>query len=190
MHDDIENANIYMVRPDLGKLPEFEMPSPCTLRTYLSGDEAAWKQIHVVADTLNTFTNSTFPDQFGTDTSQIVENQFYIADSSGRAVGTATAWHCRLDGRPADDGLVHWVAVAPDHQGKGLSKPLLSAVCARLRDRGFERAYLGTSSARPAALGLYLSFGFVPDIREPAHRAVWGRVRARLGHRVRWPGEG
>ena len=75
----------------------------------------------------------------------------------------------------------YWFAIVPPHQGKGLSRPLLCAVCQRLRERGFERAYLDTSSARIAALALYLSFGFTPDIREPSHQAVWTRILDRLG---------
>jgi len=175
-----ENIGINMVRPDLDHLPKHATPGPYSIRPYRPGDEQAWRQIHLEADLYNTFPDSMFLEQFGADEALIRENQFYLCDAAGCPVGTATAWHCRKDGRPRDDGLVHWVAILPAHQGKGLSKPLLSAVCHRLRERGFERAYLETSSARLAALALYLSFGFVPDVHEPSHQAVWAQVMERL----------
>ena len=176
-----DDIALKMVRSDLDHLPDYEIPSPFSIRRYLPGDELAWQQIHFEADVYNTFPDSRFVEQFGTNEDRILENQFYLCDTSGCPVGTATAWHRRMEGRAKDDGLVHWVAIAPPHQGKGLSKPLLSAVCQRLRERGFERAYLDTSSARIAALALYLSFGFVPDIREPSQQEVWTRILERLG---------
>ena len=175
-----DDIAISMVRPDLDHLPHYDAPDPYRIRRYQPGDEQAWQQIHIEADAYNTFPDSRFAEQFGTDEGLVQENQFYLCDASGCPVGTATAWHRRMEGRPRDDGLVHWVAILPSHQGKGLSKPLLSAVCHRLHERGFERAYLDTSSVRLAALALYLSFGFEPDIREPSHQAVWARVMERL----------
>lgn len=176
-----DNIAVKMVRPDLDDLPSYETPSPFSIRRYVPGDEQAWRQIHLEADAYMTFPDSKFVEQFGIDEDRIRENQFYLCDASGCPVGTATAWHCREEGRARDDGLVHWVAIIPPHQGKGLSRPLLGAVCHRLRERGFERAYLQTSSARIAALGLYLSFGFTSDISEPSHRAVWARILDRMG---------
>ena len=176
-----ENIGVNMVRPDLDHLPRYDAPSPYSIRPYRSGDAQVWQRIHLEADVYNTFPDSRYAEQFGTDESLLRENQFYLCDAAGCPVGTATAWHCRLEGRARDDGLVHWVAILPAHQGKGLSKPLLSAVCHRLRERGFERAHLGTSTARTAALKLYLSFGFVPDIRKPTQQEVWTRVMERLG---------
>ena len=176
-----EDIPLKMVHTDLDHLPSGETPSPFSIRRYLPGDERAWRQIHLEADAYLTYPESRFVEQFGTDEDLIRDNQFYLCDASGRPVGTATAWHRRQDGRARDDGLVHWVAITPPFQSKGLSRPLLGTVCHRFRERGFERAYLDTSSARLAALALYLSFGFAPDIREPSHQAMWPRMLDRLG---------
>ncbi len=54
---------------------------------------------------------------------------------------------------------MHWVAIAADHQGQGLSKPLLSAVLRRLVELGHTKAYLTTSTERPVALALYRLLG-------------------------------
>lgn len=179
----MENISIHMVRSHLENLPPCNFPKPYAIRTYQPGDERAWKDIHLRADRYNTFTDETFGKQFGADTRLLEENQFYLINAEEQPVGTATAW-CVARGEPArEEGLVHWVALIPEEQGKGLSKPLLAAVCHRLKVRGYTRAYLSTSSARIAAVGLYLSFGFQPDIRQAVQRDIWLRLRNALGAR-------
>ena len=72
------------------------------------------------------------------------------------------------------------VAVAPAWQGRGLSKPMLAAACARLRDLGHSRGVLTTQTVRSRAVGLYLRFGFGPEIVCPADAAAWRLVATRL----------
>jgi len=87
------------------------------------------------------------------------------------------------DGRGSEGqryGRVHWVAIVPEMQGKGLSKPMLSVVLDRLRELGHGRAYLTTNTVRTAAINLYLKFGFAPDIRAPHEVGAWRDVRAQI----------
>ena len=179
----MENVPIHMMRPHLENLPQFDLPKPYEIRTYQPGDEQAWRRIHIEADLYNTFTGETFQKQFGTDQHLLSKNQFYLISASQQPIGTTSAWAFPVDKEDRCEGLVHWVALLPDEQGKGLSKPLLSAVCHRLKARGFSRACLTTSSSRTAAIGLYLSFGFQPDLRKASHRDVWRDLRSQLGKR-------
>ena len=78
---------------------------------------------------------------------------------------------------------VHWVAIVPDHQGKGLAKPLLTAICNRLVEIGHDRAYLTTNTVRLPAINLYLAYGFEPEIDTDEDRRVWDGVLKELG---RW----
>jgi len=73
-------------------------------------------------------------------------------------------------------GLVHWVAIVPEEQGKGLANPLMMAVCNRLKELGYNRAYLNTSTARLPAVSLYLNFGFMPEINNDRDKQVWEHV--------------
>ena len=175
-----ENIGVNMVRPDLDHLPRYDAPSPYSIRPYRSGDAQVWQRIHLEADVYNTFPDSRYAEQFGTDESLLRENQFYLCDAAGCPVGTATAWHCRLEGRARDDGLVHWVAILPAHQGKGLSKPLLGAVCHRLRERGFRRITVttGQHSFFAPARQMYEACGFVEFERGFAEKEpAFGIVR-------------
>jgi len=170
---------VVMVRPDLEGLPQYDLPAGFSLRAYRPGDEAEWLRIHELADRYNTFTASTFTEQFGADAEVLRRRQLYLCEPAGAAIGTATAWFDD-DFRGERWGRVHWVAIVPAFQGRGLGKPLMSAVCNRLRQLGHRRAYLTSNTARVPAIGLYLKFGFVPEIRTARDRRAWRLLRQRL----------
>lgn len=151
------DVNIDMVREDLEGLPHFELPEPYSIRAYRPGDEKVWTRIQRAAEKIIEIAPDLHARQFGPDHEQLARRQLFLCDGAGWEVGTGTAWF--------DDektGRVHWVAIVPGHQGKGLSRPLLAAVCGRLKELGHRRAVLTTSSTRGAALRLYSRFGFEP----------------------------
>ena len=175
----MENAHVAMFRASLEGVPQVELSAPFSLRRYRPGDEAAWMRIHLAADKLNTFPPGKFAQQFGADEARLAERQLYLCDGDGREVGTTTAWFGEGERNP-DLGRIHWVAIVPEAQGRGLATPLLAAALSRLRELGHCKAYLTTGTARTAALNLYLRIGFVPDIRSDAELAAWRSVRPRL----------
>jgi ribosomal protein S18 acetylase RimI-like enzyme len=73
----------------------------------------------------------------------------------GRLVGTS--W-ITFDGRRL---LLHHFAVRPSHQGRGLSKILLSATLRHARERGVP-IKLEVHRSNVRAIGLYRKAGFVP----------------------------
>ncbi len=179
------HASVTMVRGGLEGLPRHAVPDSYTIRGYAPGDELAWVRIQSAADAYNVIVADLFRAQFGDDTGELERRLFMLevqaAEAAGgaTAIGTAAAWFGDAGRGPAV-GRVHWVAIHPAHQGRGLAKPLLSRVCRALRAMGHERAYLTTSTARVPAIALYLSFGFVPEIAGPADAAAWGALRRRV----------
>ena len=167
-----------MVRGDLEGLPRHTVPAGYGIRPYARGDELAWVRIQSAADAYNVIVADLFRAQFGDDTVELGRRLFMLEDPAGTAIGTAAAW---FGGgrRGAAVGRVHWVAIHPAHQGRGLAKPLLSRVCLTLRTLGHESAYLTTSTARVPAIALYLSFGFVPEIAGPQDAAAWATLQRR-----------
>ena len=154
-----------MLRDHLDKIPDFDLPSGYHSREYRPGDEETWVSIQSAADFYNTITLELYRREFSQDPIRLSERQLYLCNSEDHTIGTATAWFGDYDGR--DYGRIHWVAIVPEFQGKGLAKPLMTVTCNRLKAMGHKRAYLTTSSARVAAINLYLKFGFrIVDIRE------------------------
>ncbi len=174
-----QNISVTMIRPHLEKIPEYTLPSGYSLRMYRPGDEQVWVEIQAVADRYNEITPALFVQEFGREDALPAERQLYICDAAGTAIGTATAWfsnhyHGQLFGR------VHWVAIVPNQQGRGLAKPLMTAVCHCLQKLGHSQAYLTTSNARISAINLYLQFGFKPQIDAAEDVDIWRNLQTQL----------
>ena len=173
------NTRVFMVRENLQGIPDYASPSGYSVRWYQAGDEDLWLKIHLVADKLNSITPELFAREFGDQPSLLAQRQCFLFDAHRRPVGTATAWfNDNFNG--GSYGRVHWVAIVPEQQGRGLGKALMTIVCHRLRELGHTRAYLTTSTARISAINLYRHFGFVPLIRAPDDATIWRELNRYL----------
>ena len=173
------NASVIMATAYLAQTPVNSFPDGYGMRWYQPGDEDTWVQVQGASDRFNTITRELFIKTFGTDEQVLAERIGFLVDGNGHAIGTATAWiDNNWHGKTI--GQVHWVAIVPEQQGKGLSRPMLSAVCQRLLQLGQTEAYLETSTRRIPAINLYRSFGFEPVIRDEAERQIWREVGPHL----------
>ncbi len=180
--DALENIHVRMLRPSLADYPRFPLPDGFSLRTFAgeTADRNAWTDVQRRSDFLKNITDDLFDDQFGYDLPAMRGRCLFLVDPDGSDVGTSTAWyddafhgHCL--------GRVHWVAIVPEFQGRGLAKPLMSATLDRLA-KHHGRAYLSTNTPRLPAINLYLNLGFQPFLDEPHHERGWQQVRKRLAH--------
>jgi GNAT superfamily N-acetyltransferase len=175
--------DIMMVRPTMQNLPHYPVPTPFALRWYQPGDGQHWTDIHLEADLYSDITPELFQREFGTDEAELGQRQAYLLNPDGLPIGTASAWYA--DGKWGENvGMVHWVAMRPQWQGQGLAKPLLSAICTKLSQFGYERTILQTSTARIPAVNLYLHFGFQPLLRHEADTAVWHTLQPHLKYPI------
>jgi ribosomal protein S18 acetylase RimI-like enzyme len=182
-HASVKPIRLAMIRDDMEHVPFSPCPPDYALRTYRLGDERRWAAIEVSA--------GEFPDQdralqrfdteFAPFPGDMESRCFILADSRGNAIGTATAWRGHFAGE--ERGRVHWVGIVPAYQGRGLSRPLLGTVMARLaQDHG--TAYLTTRTTNYRAINLYLSFGFAPYLmHEQDEEEGWTMVEQLL-HRT------
>jgi GNAT superfamily N-acetyltransferase len=166
------NVHVRMTRYNLDGLPAIELPSGFAIRWYVAGDDKTWFALQTRTERLLTIAPDLHARDFGTDLAPLAKRQAFLCAPDGAPVGTASAWF-NDDYYGLPFGRVHWVAVVPEMQGRGLAKPLMAAVLQRLRELGHERVYLGTSTARIPAINLYRKLGFVPDIRTADDVDVW-----------------
>jgi len=179
MDETLSGVGVSMVRYNLDDIPQYRLPEPYTIRCYRSGDDQAWLDIEKKSERHFPVNDDLFEDQFGDNLELLPERQFFICDANDKEIGTATAWfNNNYNGLVY--GLVHWVAIVPEEQGKGLAKPLMSCVCNRLKELGYERALLNTSTARIPAINLYLKFGFVPEIKNDKDKEIWTHFKTIL----------
>lgn len=156
--DGSTDRRVFMTRADLENIPVFDLPPGFLIRSYQSGDDQTWWDIHERADPFLTHRMGTHREFFGDDFDQLRARQRFLVAPNGENIGTATAW---LDSPSL--GRVHWVAIVPEFQGRGLAKPLLSHILLLLRELEHTSAILDTSMQRPRAIVLYEKFGFVVD---------------------------
>jgi|SRR5947209_2233705 len=150
---------VVMVRDRLDDIPNDDIPRGYALRPFQAGDAETWLRIHVVADEYGTFSDRTFVAEFGTDEVALGRRQLYAVDRHGEAVGTVTAWFPQR-GICSAVGRLHWLAVLPGHQHRGVGSALVTATLRRLRELGYQHAYLTSASVRKEALRLYRALGF------------------------------
>src|SRR6266404_4409495 len=133
MADLTENMRVKMVRKDLENIPQFTLPPGYSFRAYRQGDEEHWLRIQLAADRFNTITPTWFDQEFGADRGPLANRQFYVLNPQGTPIGTGTAW--LSDDLPVPwPGRVHWLAIVPEYQGRGLGKALLTLICNLLRN--------------------------------------------------------
>lgn len=171
-------AQLHMVFPEdkLERVSPPDIPAGYRLRTFREGDEQAYIQLMRRCgfegwDAFASVLQMALP-----------EGLFFIVhEASGEIVATAVSNHRPKSMHPSG-GELGWVAVDPDHRGKGLGRAVCSAVLRRMNRAGYSRVYLSTDDHRLAALKVYLKLGFVPfpvaDDQEQRWRAVFNKAGA------------
>jgi GNAT superfamily N-acetyltransferase len=175
MNKKIEPCRILMARRLLNRMPVIPVPPGFKLRWYEPGFEEHWLAIHLAAEKEIPITPGLFTQRFGSDPKQLALRQCYLFTEQGIAVATVTGWF-DPESEGAPHGRVHFLAVAPTWQGKGLAKVLMGSILQRLKELGHTRVYLATSSARTRAIRLYLQFGFTPLAKTAVAQALWQEI--------------
>ncbi len=134
---------------------EIKLPEGYAIRTYQPGDEDAWAALMCAVGEQPSpdAAKAEFIQRYLADET-LTDRIFFAVDAEGTVVGTAIAW---------DDGLrvLHWLAVHPAHQGKGIGKALCqTALRLFRREDNAAPVYLHTQPWSWKAILLYISLGF------------------------------
>lgn len=151
--------DVIMVVERIEAVPRRELPAGFSYRTYREGDRETWTRIHAATHFYDPLPQALHARQFGDDEDALAARQIFVVNGDGQAVATATAWfndpaHGVLGGR------VHWVAVVPSVQRRGIASALLGRVCDRIVELGDTAAYLTTDAGNSRAIALYQGLGF------------------------------
>jgi GNAT superfamily N-acetyltransferase len=169
-----------MIRGNLENLPAIVMPRGYSVRQFREEDRSLWADIETSV--------GEFPDkeralarfsvEFGPHLDDMKERCLILTDSSGRGVGTTTAWY-NEDFLSGEYGRIHWVAVRPESQGQGLGKALVASAL-KLMTRWHGKAYLTTQTTSWIAIQMYLDFGFRPFITKVDEEEGWELLRSKI----------
>lgn len=157
-------------------MPTFELPEEYGWRYFQPGDERLWAQIETSAEEFRTPEEGIKGFRHYYPTDENLDSRMIFLTDRGAPFATATAWFGEHG-----EGRLHWVGMDAAHQGKGLSKPLVSLAMHRLRELGYKSAYLTTQTPSWVAIRVYHQFGFRPDVREEREIEGWKIVSDKTG---------
>ena len=169
----------------LEDLPEQPLPEGYSFTTYKTGDRDTWIAIEQSAKEFSNREDGlkAWERYYALHEAILPERMFFVVNPAGEKVATATAF---FDIRREDDGvngMLHWVAVRRDEQGKGLSKPLILKALHRMVELGYTRAVIPTQTTTWLACKVYLDLGFRPIPRNAErNRMGWRIVRTLTEH--------
>ncbi len=179
------NVSLQMIRDDVANFPLYDLPAGYRFRMYREGDDLVWTKLHFAAEPYITVTPELFTSEFQANHDALPDRMFFVETSEGEPAASISAWWERDRHNPMERGRIHWVVVHPDHQRRGITKPMMTRAMQRLA-LSHPSAMLGTSAGRTWALKVYLDFGFYPDAVElenkPDVAAGWRSVQERLNH--------
>ena len=170
--------DVSMFRLNLDHLPKYDLPNGYSMRRHQPGDISHWLDFHIPLFEDGVIDEALFWHEFGQDKGILAERQYYMVHGK-RVIGSISSWFGSEE-RGTHLGRIHWVVLDEDYRGKGLSKPLLSFACHRLKQLGHKQAYLSTHTDLIPAIGLYLKFGFEPEIKSDVEKLAWDNVYQQL----------
>jgi ribosomal protein S18 acetylase RimI-like enzyme len=96
------------------------------------------------------------------------KDRIWICEDGNRIVGFLLLMH-----RGENTAQLRYFILEPDYRGIGLGKRLMTLYMDHLRDKGYQHAYLLTTSELGAAAALYVRHGF--RLTEEKHSDTFGK---------------
>lgn len=164
-----------------------EVPLPVSYRyvNYQPGDRDEWIRIEKSAKEFadEEAGRNAWMRYFEGKDEELKKRMFFIEDETGHKLATGTAFydiHMPDDGK---HGMLHWIAVEKEAQGKGLARPLITHVLCAMKQLGYEQVRLCTQTTTWLACRLYLDMGFRPDPENTeTSRRGWEILRRLTDH--------
>jgi|GEM_PF-991959 len=171
-----------MLRLSSIPVPDYPLPEGFYIERSRKGQEKDWAQLEYSVEEFDSPQKALhhYYREFGTRQDLFRERCFFLYKNGDEIIGTAIAWQ-DTDFFHALTGRLHWVSIRPDHQNRGLVRPLLSRV---LTELGYHQdiVYLTVSALNFRAISLYADFGFVPFIPNRNYLRLWEMVSGLYVH--------
>ncbi|NLM25313.1 MAG: GNAT family N-acetyltransferase [Firmicutes bacterium] len=172
----VEVISVAMTKENLSDYPKYQLPVGYRFVMYQPGFDQAWARIETAVGEFNTVSDAVayFHNEFMPYAAQLPRRCIFIQSDQGQVVATSSAWFGELFGSMLP--RIHWVAVDPAHQGKGLGKALLTKTFQVFESLGESgQLYLTSRTWSWKAINIYLNFGFQPYLgEEPVN---WNRTK-------------
>jgi mycothiol synthase len=142
-------------------------------RTFRAGDEAAWIEVLNAGD-FGAWDRQRLDRMLGGERASLPLDGIVFAMAGDVPVGVANAFV--YEGGAGQYGELGWVAVRPEHRGRGLAYEICRRVLEFSGASDHRYVFLETEDFRVAAIKTYLRLGFEPEIK-PDQVERWAELR-------------
>jgi len=156
-------AGLFMRRSAGKQIPDYPLPDGFRFSFFRDGDETEWARIEAsVLEFDSEFAALLFfKETFVPFAEELCRRCIFIENAVGEKVATATAWWSLIDGERRS--WMHWVGAAPEYQGLGLGKAIVSRATRLVTElEGDVEIFLKTQTWSYKAIGVYMACGFEP----------------------------
>jgi len=186
-HDSsIRYVELEFIRYNLSNIPSLALPNGYHFTFYKDGDRDHWIEIEKSAKEFISYEQGlkSWNRYYAGKEKTLGERMVFIETDSGEKVATATAYYDIYGKDKTNAGWLHWVAVKREHQGKGLSKPLIAYTLQLMPKLGYDHVKLSSQTNTWLACRIYLDFGFIPDPESVEQNLIgWEILRSLTDHR-------
>lgn len=164
-HDDSLCYIDLLFKGDITDKPMIDLPEGYHFVNYKDGDKEAWIDIELSSGEIldRKHGDECWNRYYGSCEDELTDRMIFIENASGEKVATATAFYDIHGNSAPGEGQLHWVAIKRDHQGKGLSKPLITYTLGVMRKLGYNSARIHTQTNTWLACKIYHDLGFDPE---------------------------
>ncbi|GGD75271.1 GNAT family N-acetyltransferase [Paenibacillus nasutitermitis] len=172
-----EQPQLVMFNPSLAGLPEVQLASDYTVRSFQPGDEAAWETI------INEAFGVEYRFAMMADDDEYRPERIFFICWEGKPVATASAWWRKQWGD--ETGYLHMVGALAAHAGRKLGYMVSLAAMHRMAEEKRVSAILNTDDSRLAAIVSYLKLGYEPEIADPGQIERWKLIFGQINDQER-----
>ena len=185
-HDSsIRYVELVFCRDDLNHIPEYSLPKGYRFAFYKDGDRDQWIEIEKSAKEFVSYEQGleSWNRYYAGRENILFNRMIFVETDSGEKVATATAYFDIYGRDKTNAAWLHWVAVKREHQGKGLSKPLIAHTLGLMQGLGYDHVKLSSQTNTWLACKIYLDFGFKPDPESVKENLIgWEILRSLTDH--------
>lgn len=158
----IPYKNLLMKCSKINKNAMTSLPDGFKFKLYEDGDECSWADIEIANGEFEYMNQEQVQDYFKNEyfceKERLYKRCLFVLDDNKKPVGTSMAWFDKKDDYYIPS--LHWIAVNPIDQAKGIGRALMSETMNIFMKNGELPVYLHTQPWSYKAIKLYLDFGF------------------------------
>lgn len=174
-----------LLERELDGIPSYHLPDGYRFAFYRPGDRDTWIGIEQSAGEFDCYEDgvSAWERYYAGREEELANRMLFVENPAGEKVATAAAMYDVFGKDTSGSAWLHWVSVRRDHQGKGLSKPLIAEAFRIMSELGYTRVKVPTQTNTWLAVKVYLDLGCRPIPQNAVNSAEgWRIVKTLTGH--------